>query len=115
MATSPQQQGGSANAGSATAAATDQGAPQRKKDRTHWLYIMVIVAVFAGAAIGLVAPEAGIALEPLGKAFVALIKMIIAPVIFCTIVLGVGSVAKAATVGKVGGLALIYLDRKSVV
>ena len=105
---SPQQQGGSANAGSATAAATAQGAPQRKKDRTHWLYIMVIVAVFAGAAIGLVAPEAGIALEPLGKAFVALIKMIIAPVIFCTIVLGVGSVAKAATVGKVGGLALIY-------
>ena len=82
--------------------------PQRKKDRTHWLYIMVIVAVFAGAAIGLIAPEAGIALEPLGKAFVALIKMIIAPVIFCTIVLGVGSVAKAATVGKVGGIALVY-------
>ena len=109
MATSPQQQGGSANTGSATAAATDQGAPQRKKkDRTHWLYIMVIVAVFAGAAIGLIAPDAGIALEPLGTAFVALIKMIIAPVIFCTIVLGVGSVAKAATVGKVGGLALIY-------
>ncbi|WP_240688680.1 cation:dicarboxylase symporter family transporter [Brevibacterium sp. S22] len=69
---------------------------------------MVIVAVFAGAAIGLIAPDAGIALEPLGTAFVALIKMIIAPVIFCTIVLGVGSVAKAATVGKVGGLALIY-------
>ena len=108
MATSPQQEGGSANTGRPTAAATDQGARQRKKDRTHWLYIMVIVAVFAGAAIGLIAPEAGIALEPLGKAFVALIKMIIAPVIFCTIVLGVGSVAKAATVGKVGGLALIY-------
>lgn len=80
----------------------------KKKDRTHWLYIMVIVAVFAGAAIGLIAPDAGIALEPLGTAFVALIKMIIAPVIFCTIVLGVGSVAKAATVGKVGGIALVY-------
>ncbi|HJE76847.1 MAG TPA: hypothetical protein K8V74_02765, partial [Brevibacterium epidermidis] len=66
MATSPQQEGGSAYTGEATAAATDQGAPQRKKDRTHWLYIMVIVAVFAGAAIGLIAPEAGIALEPLG-------------------------------------------------
>lgn len=82
--------------------------PQRKKDRTHWLYIMVIIAVFAGAAIGLIAPEAGKALEPLGKAFIALIKMIIAPIIFCTIVLGVGSVARAATVGKVGGIALIY-------
>ena len=83
--------------------------PQRKKDRTHWLYIMVIIAVFAGAAIGLIAPEAGKALEPLGKAFIALIKMIIAPIIFCTIVLGVGSVAKAATVGKVGGIALDLL------
>jgi aerobic C4-dicarboxylate transport protein len=98
MATSPHNQ----------AEAPAQDAPVRKKDRTHWLYIMVIVAVFAGAAIGLIAPEAGIALKPLGTAFVALIKMIIAPVIFCTIVLGVGSVARAATVGKVGGMALIY-------
>ncbi|GAA1853908.1 cation:dicarboxylate symporter family transporter [Brevibacterium marinum] len=82
--------------------------PQRKKDRTHWLYIMVIIAVVLGAAIGLMAPEVGIALKPLGTAFVALIKMIIAPIIFCTIVLGVGSVARAATVGKVGGLAMVY-------
>ena len=79
-----------------------------RRDRTHWLYIAVIVAVVVGAAIGLIAPEAGIALKPLGTAFVALIKMIIAPVIFCTIVLGVGSVARASTVGKVGGLALVY-------
>jgi aerobic C4-dicarboxylate transport protein len=54
--------------------------PSPKKDRTHWLYIMVIVAVVAGAAIGLVAPELGKALKPLGTGFVALIKMIIAPV-----------------------------------
>ncbi|GAA1862219.1 C4-dicarboxylate transporter DctA [Paeniglutamicibacter psychrophenolicus] len=79
-----------------------------KKDRTHWLYIMVIIAVVAGAAIGLLAPDLGKALKPLGTGFVALIKMIIAPVIFCTIVLGIGSIAKAATVGKVGGLALLY-------
>lgn len=80
----------------------------KKKDKTHWLYIMVIAAVVLGAVIGLVAPEVGKSLKPLGTAFVALIKMIIAPVIFCTIVLGIGSVAKAATVGKVGGLALLY-------
>lgn len=98
---------GSAPAGATAHDATGQ-APAKKKDRTHWLYIMVITAVFAGAAIGLIAPEVGIALKPLGTAFVALIKMIIAPIIFCTIVLGVGSVAKAATVGKVGGLAMIY-------
>ncbi|QAY58987.1 cation:dicarboxylase symporter family transporter [Microbacterium protaetiae] len=91
-----------------TTHAAAQTAPVRKKDRTHWLYISVIVAVVLGAAIGLIFPEVGIALKPLGTAFVALIKMIIAPIIFCTLVLGVGSVAKAATVGKVGGLALVY-------
>lgn len=84
-----------------------QGAA-KKKDKTHWLYIMVIVAVVLGAGIGLVAPEVGKSLKPLGTAFVALIKMIIAPVIFCTIVLGIGSIAKAATVRKVGGLAMLY-------
>ncbi|MCW4466962.1 cation:dicarboxylase symporter family transporter [Glutamicibacter sp. MNS18] len=83
-------------------------APAKKKDRTHWLYIMVIAAVILGATLGLVAPEVGKALKPLGTGFVALIKMIIAPVIFCTIVLGIGSIAKAATVGKVGGLAMVY-------
>lgn len=83
-------------------------APAAKKDRTHWLYIMVIASVILGAAVGLLFPEVGQALKPLGTGFVALIKMIIAPVIFCTIVLGIGSIAKAATVGKVGGLAMIY-------
>ncbi|APF41691.1 C4-dicarboxylate transporter DctA [Neomicrococcus aestuarii] len=81
---------------------------KKNVDRTHWLYIMVIAAVVLGAAVGLLAPDLGKALKPLGTGFIALIKMIIAPIIFCTIVLGVGSVAKAATVGKVGGLALLY-------
>lgn len=77
-------------------------------DRHTWLYVSVIIAVVLGAAVGLVSPEAGRALEPIGTGFVALIKMMIAPIIFCTIVIGVGSIAKAATVGKIGGLALIY-------
>jgi aerobic C4-dicarboxylate transport protein len=77
-------------------------------DRHTWLYIAVIVAVVAGATIGLIWPELGVALEPVGKGFVALIKMMIAPIIFCTIVVGIGSIAKAATVGKIGGLALLY-------
>jgi aerobic C4-dicarboxylate transport protein len=47
-------------------------------------------------------------MKPLGTGFITLIKMMISPIIFCTIVLGVGSIAKAATVGKVGGLALLY-------
>lgn len=83
-------------------------APRRKRDTTHLLYIAVIVAVVAGALVGLLAPDFAKGLKPLGDGFVALIKMMIAPVIFCTIVLGIGSIAKAATVGRVGGLALGY-------
>jgi aerobic C4-dicarboxylate transport protein len=82
--------------------------PPRRRDRTHWLYIAVIVAVLAGIAVGIVAPEVGKDVGVLGTMFVSLIKMMIAPVIFCTIVLGIGSVRKAATVGKVGGLAFVY-------
>ncbi|TXN31501.1 cation:dicarboxylate symporter family transporter [Lacisediminihabitans profunda] len=80
----------------------------RRMDRNHYLYIAVIVAVVAGAIVGLAAPEFAKTLDPIGKGFVALIKMMIAPVIFCTIVIGVGSIAKAATVGKIGGLAIGY-------
>ncbi|MEV8338354.1 cation:dicarboxylase symporter family transporter [Leucobacter sp. NPDC077196] len=83
---------------------------QRRKawDRHTWLYVAVIAAVVLGAVVGLVFPGFAVGLEPLGKAFVGLIKMMIAPIIFCTIVIGVGSIAKAATVGKIGGLALAY-------
>jgi aerobic C4-dicarboxylate transport protein len=92
-----------------TATEAEQAKPEKKKrDRTHWLYIMVIVAVVAGVVVGLVAPETGSALGVLGTLFVNLIKMMISPVIFCTIVIGIGSVRKAASVGKVGGLALGY-------
>ncbi len=87
---------------------TNPIAALRRLDRQHYLYIAVIIAVLLGITVGLVAPETGVALKPVGDAFVALIKMMIAPIIFCTIVLGVGSVAKAATVGRVGGLALLY-------
>ena len=82
--------------------------PRRRLDRTHYLYILVIVGVVAGIAVGLAFPEFAIGLKPIGTGFVNLIKMMITPVIFCTIVLGVGSIAKAATVGKIGGLALVY-------
>jgi aerobic C4-dicarboxylate transport protein len=79
-----------------------------RNDRTHFLYIAVIVAVLLGIGVGLVFPDAGVELKPLGTGFVALIKMMISPIIFCTLVLGIGSVRQAASVGKVGGLALGY-------
>ncbi len=86
----------------------DTGTPSRRRDRTHWLYLSVIAAVALGIVVGLVLPEFAIGLKWLGDAFVALIKMLIAPVIFCTIVLGIGSIRQAAKVGRVGGLALGY-------
>jgi aerobic C4-dicarboxylate transport protein len=81
---------------------------ERRRDRTHWLYLAVIVAMALGIAVGLLLPDVGVALRPLGTGFVNLIKMMIGPIIFCTIVLGVGSIRQAAKVGKVGGLALVY-------
>ncbi|MFI7123644.1 cation:dicarboxylate symporter family transporter [Amycolatopsis sp. NPDC049868] len=74
----------------------------------HYLYVAVIVAVFLGIAVGFAAPGLAKELKPLGTGFVNLIKMMISPIIFCTIVLGIGSVAKAAKVGKVGLLSLGY-------
>jgi len=93
----------------------DATAPTRRKDRTHWLYIAVLIAIVAGVIVGLVAPDVGKALGVLGTLFVNLIKMMISPVIFCTIVIGIGSVRKAASVGKVGGLALGYFLLMSTV
>ncbi|GAA4699124.1 cation:dicarboxylate symporter family transporter [Nocardioides nanhaiensis] len=91
-----------------SAEATGPRAPQAHRNRSHYLYLAVIVAVALGIAVGLIWPSFAVELKPLGQAFVGLIKMMIQPVIFCTIVLGVGSVASAARVGKVGGLALLY-------
>jgi aerobic C4-dicarboxylate transport protein len=80
----------------------------RRRDRTHWLYLAVVVAVAAGVVLGLAAPGTAVQLKPLGDSFVSLVKMMITPIIFCTIVLGIGSVRQAAKVGRVGGLALGY-------
>ncbi|MER6422007.1 cation:dicarboxylase symporter family transporter [Streptomyces sp. NPDC001137] len=94
---------------------TAPAAPAGKRDRTHYLYIAVIAAVALGIAVGLIWPSVGVELKPLGTGFVSLIKMMIAPIIFCTIVLGIGSVRKAAKVGAVGGIALGYFLVMSLV
>src|SRR3954471_8239190 len=84
------------------------GTPKRRRDRTHGLYLAVIAAVVLGIAVGFAFPEFATSLKWLGTAFVGLIKMLIAPVIFCTIVLGIGAIRQAAKVGRIGGLALGY-------
>ena len=90
-----------------------KAAPRR--DRTHFLYMAVIVAVVLGIIVGFLFPDFAAGLKWIGETFVALIKMMIQPVIFCTLVLGVGSVRNAASVGKVGGLALGYFLTMSTV
>jgi aerobic C4-dicarboxylate transport protein len=94
---------------------TDQGTAVTRRDRTHLLYVAVIGAVLLGIAVGFLFPDVAKQLRPLGTGFVNLIKMMISPIIFCTIVLGIGSMRRAASVGKVGGLALGYFLAMSTV
>ncbi len=100
---------------SPTGAETPTAQPPRKRDRTHFLYLAVILAVVLGIIVGLAAPDVGKALKPLGTGFVDLIRMMITPVIFCTLVLGIGSVRSAAQVGRVGSIALVYFIGMSTV
>ena len=74
------------------------------------LYFYVLVAFVGGAIIGHVAPGIGLSLEPLGKAFVNLIKMMIGPIIFCTVVSGVAGVVDLKQAGRIGLKALIYFE-----
>ena len=86
-----------------------------RRERTHYLYLAVLAAVVLGVIVGFAAPGFAKSLTWLGTGFVNLIKMMISPIIFCTIVIGIGSVAKAAKVGKVGLLAIGYFLAMSTV
>ena len=74
------------------------------------LYLQVLIAVVIGSLIGRFFPKTGMALKPLGDAFVSLIRMMIAPVIFCVIVQGIASMSDLKKVGKVGVKTLIYFE-----
>jgi aerobic C4-dicarboxylate transport protein len=79
------------------------------------LYVQVLIAILAGVLLGYFFPHAGTAMEPLGLGFVKLIKMMIAPIIFCTVVLGIAGMEDMAKVGKTGGFALLYFEVMSTV
>jgi aerobic C4-dicarboxylate transport protein len=74
------------------------------------LYFQVIVAIVLGVFLGHFYPEFGTAMKPLGDGFIKLIKMIIAPIIFCTVVVGIAGMEDMKKVGKTGGLALAYFE-----
>ncbi len=77
------------------------------------LYVQVLIAIAAGITLGFAAPSTGAAMKPLGDGFIKLIKMIIAPVIFTTVVLGIAGTKDLKRVGKTGGLALLYFELAS--
>jgi len=80
------------------------------KRLTHRLYFWVLLATLAGGLLGYLDPKAGTSLKPLGDGFIALVKMLIAPVIFCTVVLGIAGSGDMKKVGRVGGKALLYFE-----
>jgi aerobic C4-dicarboxylate transport protein len=80
---------------------------------TRWwrlIYVQVLIAIAIGIVLGWAAPETGKAMKPLGDAFISLIKMMIGPVIFCTVVHGIGAMGDLKRVGRVGVRALIYFE-----
>src|SRR3954452_13356027 len=74
------------------------------------LYVQVLAAVVIGVFLGHFYPAVGESMKPLGDGFIKLIKMIIAPIIFCTVVIGIAGMEDMKKVGKTGGLALLYFE-----
>ena len=79
------------------------------------LYFQVLVAIAIGVALGHFYPDTGAAMKPFGDAFIKLIKMIIAPIIFCTIVVGIAGMEDMKKVGKTGGYAVLYFEVVSTI
>jgi hypothetical protein len=75
------------------------------------LYFQVIVAILLGVLLGHFWPQTGASLKPLGDGFIKLVKMMIAPIIFCTVVTGIAGMEDMKKVGRVGGKALLYFDQ----
>jgi aerobic C4-dicarboxylate transport protein len=84
--------------------------PLNKKPWYRILYVQVLIAVFLGIVVGCVNPGLGKSLKPVGDGFVSLVKMIIAPIIFCTVVHGIASMSDLKKLGRVGIKALFYFE-----
>src|SRR5881396_1598079 len=82
---------------------------------TGHLYFWVLLAILAGGTLGYADPATAVRLKPLGDGFIALVKMLISPIIFCTVVLGIGGAGDMKKVGRVGAKALIYFEVVSTI
>ena len=86
--------------------------------RTPWfriLYVQVLIAVALGIAVGHFWPDSGKALKPLGDGFIKLVRMVIAPIIFCTVVHGIASMSDLKKLGRIGGKTLLYFEVVSTI
>jgi len=81
-----------------------------KKPIYKYLYAQVLFAIACGILLGYFYPKTGASLKPLGDGFIKLIKMIIAPIIFCTVVTGIAGMEDMKKIGRVGGKALLYFE-----
>jgi len=86
----------------------DHSAPARKLKFYQILYVQVIFAIVVGILLGAFKPELGQQMQPLGDAFIKLVKMIIAPVIFLTVATGIAGMSDLKKVGRVAGKAMLY-------
>ena len=86
-----------------------------KKSIFKSLYVQVLIAIALGVSLGHFYPSVGADMKPLGDAFIKLIKMIIAPIIFCTIVVGIAGMEDMKKVGKTGGYAVLYFEVVSTI
>lgn len=80
------------------------------KKLTHHLYFWVLLAILIGGTYGFLSPAEAVKLKPLGDGFISLVKMLISPVIFCTVVLGIAGAGDMKKVGRVGAKALVYFE-----
>jgi aerobic C4-dicarboxylate transport protein len=84
--------------------------PMKPKHIHQQLYVVVLAAMLLGIAFGFVWPELGVKMKPLGDAFINLVKMLIGPIIFCTVVHGIASMGDLKKLGRIGGKTLLYFE-----
>lgn len=91
------------------------GKADKKKSLFGSLYVQVLTAIAVGTALGHFYPELGVDMKPLGDGFIKLIKMLVGPVIFCTVVTGIAAMDDMATAGRIGVKSLVYFLISSVI
>src|SRR3954466_10756207 len=89
---------------------SESTAPASPRPWYRILYVQVLIAVALGILVGHYAPEFGRSLKPLGDGFIKLVKMMIAPIIFCTVVHGIASLGDLKRLGRVGAKTLLYFE-----